>query len=116
MAHPSPANANSEPTQARRQVRIMTATVILPVDNVDLTDLVGLPEPAARILLKPPSEHPGMVDGVWDLLVVPPEIDPAIAARLMATAASAGNRQTASSLITAASAPAAWNRPRNFEH
>jgi hypothetical protein len=45
--------------------------------------------------------------GRWDLLVVPPEFDPAIAARLMATAASPGNMQTASSLIATASAPSA---------
>ena len=160
----------------------MTATVILPVipvDDVDLAGLVDLPEPAARILLKPPSEHPGMVDGAWwprsrnlvrelpllvaaldgiwgqiyhatvqvhmwpdipekvrtgrhivrvgwfdteqdphdiclisvpgrgrrDLLVVPPQLDPAIAARLMATAASPGNMQTAGALIATASAP-----------
>ena len=45
--------------------------------------------------------------GRWDLLVVPPELDPAIAARLMARAAAPGNMQTASSLIATASAPAA---------
>jgi hypothetical protein len=147
-----------------------------------MTATVILPEPAARILLKPPSEHPGMVNGAWwprsrdlvrelpllvaaldgvwgqihhvtvqvhmwpdipkrvrtgknmlrvgwfdaeqdphdicllsvpgrgrwDLLVVPPELDPETSARLMATAASPGNMQTASSLIAAASAPPAW--------
>jgi hypothetical protein len=55
MAHPSPANANTGPTRVRGQVRIITATVILPitpVEDVDLADLVDLPEPAARILLK----------------------------------------------------------------
>jgi Family of unknown function (DUF5994) len=187
MAYPSPANASSGPTPARGQVRIMTATVILPAPPVlpikalniaDLTELVGLPESAARILLKPLSEHPGMVNGAWwprsrdlarelpllvaaldgiwgqiyhatvqvdmwpdipgkvragrhivrigwydteqdphdicllsvpgrgrwDLLVVPPELDPAIAARLMATAASPGNMQTATSLLATASA------------
>lgn len=160
----------------------MTATLIhpvIPVADVDLADLVDVPEPAARILLKPPSEHPGMVNGAWwprsrdlvrelpllvaaldgvwgqiyhasvqvhmwpdipkmvragrhivrvgwfdaeqdphdiclisapgrarwDLLVIPPELDPATAARLMATAATPGNLQTASSLIATASAP-----------
>jgi hypothetical protein len=146
-----------------------------------MTATVILPEPAARILLKPPSEHPGMVNGAWwprsrdlvrelpllvaaldgiwgqihhvtvqvdmwpdipervrtgknmvrvgwfdaeqdrhdvcllsvpgrgrwDLLVVPPELDPETSARLMATAASPGNMQTASSLIATASAPSA---------
>ncbi|HTJ72487.1 MAG TPA: DUF5994 family protein [Actinospica sp.] len=159
----------------------MTATVslpVIPVHDADLADVVDLREPTARILLKPPSEHPGMVNGAWwprsrdlarelpllisaldrswgqiyhatvqvhmwpdipkkvragrhilrvgwfdaeqdphdiclisvpgrrrwDLLVVPPELAPAIAARLMATAASPGNMQTASSLVAAASA------------
>ena len=156
----------------------MTATII-PVVNADLAVLADPPEPAARILLKPPGEHPGMVNGAWwprsrdlvrelpllvaavdgtwgeiyhatvqvhmwpdipkkvrtgkrivrvgwfdaeqdphdiclisvsgrrDLLVVPPELDPAIAARLMATAASPGDIQTASSLIATASAVSA---------
>lgn len=134
------------------------------------------PDPVARILLKPPSRHPGMVNGAWwprsrdlvkevpllvaaldgvwgqiyhatvqvhmwpnipkrvrtgghlvrigwfdteqdphdicllslpgrqrwDLLVVPPELDPETAARLMAIAATPGNAQAASSLIDAA--------------
>ena len=45
--------------------------------------------------------------GRWELLVVPPELDPAIAARLMVTAATSGNIPTASILIASASAPSA---------
>jgi Family of unknown function (DUF5994) len=145
----------------------------LPVDVVDDADMVRLAEPAARILLKPPGGHQGVVSGAWwprsrdlvtelpllvaalggiwgqiyhvtvqvrmwpdipgavragrhivrvgwfdaeqdphdicllsvpgrgrrDLLVIPPEFDPAIAAHLMAVAATLGNMQTASSLI-----------------
>ncbi|MBS2964856.1 hypothetical protein KGA66_17495 [Actinocrinis puniceicyclus] len=41
--------------------------------------------------------------GRWDLLVVPPELDADTAARLMATAAEAGNMQTATALLSAAS-------------
>lgn len=41
--------------------------------------------------------------GRWDLLVVPPELDPDTAARLMATAAESGNVQTATALLAAAS-------------
>jgi Family of unknown function (DUF5994) len=43
----------------------MTASVALPIDGVDDADIVGLPEPAARILLKPPGGHPGVVNGAW---------------------------------------------------
>ncbi|MEZ0067138.1 hypothetical protein ABIA32_003151 [Streptacidiphilus sp. MAP12-20] len=37
--------------------------------------------------------------GRWDLLVVPPETDPDEAARLMAAASGAGNRQSAGALL-----------------
>ena len=173
----------------------MTATALLPVrpaTEVDLAGLVDLAEPPARILLKPRSEHPGMVNGAWwprsrdlvrelpllvaaldgvwgqiyhatvqvrmwpdipgkvrtgrhivgvgwfdaeqdphdicltsvpgrgrwDLLVVPPETDPAVAVRLMAAAASPGNTQTAGSLIATASAPSAPSAGalRDVEH
>lgn len=49
--------------------------------------------------------------GRWDLLVIPPEFDLAVAAQLMATAASPDNLQTASSLIATASAPPAPSAP-----
>ena len=49
------------------------------------------------------SYHNG---GRWDLLVVPPEFNADSAARLMATAAEAGNMQTASALLAAASGTA----------
>ncbi len=43
--------------------------------------------------------------GRWDLLVIPPELDPDAAARLMAIAAEEGKMQTASALLAASSAP-----------
>jgi hypothetical protein len=155
----------------------MTATVYSPDTLVTLVDL---PAPAARIRLKPRSNHRGMVDGAWwprsrdlarelppliaaveheagwstihhatvnvrmwpafpkkirtgshvvrvgwfdaeqdpndiclisislggrwDLLVVPPELDPDSAVRLMARASTPGNAQTASALLAMASA------------
>ena len=46
------------------------------------------------------SYHRG---GRWDLLVIPPELDPDAAARLMAISAEVGNLQTASALLAAVS-------------
>jgi hypothetical protein len=150
----------------------MTATVDSPAPVSPAPD-TQVPAPAVRLLLKPPSRHPGMVNGAWwprsrdlaselpplmtaldpvwgriynvtlqvdmwpnipkhvvtgehvvrvgwydaeqdphdiclislrggarwDLLVVPPELDPEAAERLMAAAASPGNFQTASALL-----------------
>jgi hypothetical protein len=45
-----------------------------------------------------------------DLLVVPPELDPGTAERLMTEAASAGNMQTASALLAGATADSAGHR------
>jgi hypothetical protein len=42
--------------------------------------------------------------GRWDLLVVPPELEPDAAARLMVRASTPGNSQTASALLAMASA------------
>jgi hypothetical protein len=42
--------------------------------------------------------------GRWDLLVVPPELDPAAALALMVAASTPGTTQTASALLTAATA------------
>lgn len=41
----------------------------------------------------------GSAPGRWDLLVVPPETDPARAAQLMAAASDVANKQTASALL-----------------
>ena len=155
----------------------MTATVY---SSETLVKLVDLPAPAARIRLKPRSDHRGMVDGAWwprtrdlvrelppliaaleeqagwrpiqhatvnvrmwpefpkrirtgshvvrvgwydaeqdpndiclisisqggrwDLLVVPPELDPDSAVHLMVRASTPGNLQTASALLAMASA------------
>ena len=155
----------------------MTATAF---SSETLVKLVDLPAPAARIRLKPRSEHRGMVNGAWwprtrdlvrelppliaaleeqagwgtihhatvnvrmwpefpkrirtgshvvrvgwydaeqdpndiclisisqggrwDLLVVPPELDPDSAVHLMVRASTPGNSQTASALLAMASA------------
>jgi hypothetical protein len=161
----------------------MTATAFSSdtlVNPLELPTPVDLPAPAARIRIKPPSDHRGMVDGAWwprtrdlsrelplliaaleretgwstihhatvnvrmwpefpkkirtgshvvrvgwfdaeqdpndiclisisrggrwDLLVVPPQLDPESAVRLMVRASTPGNTQTASALLATASA------------
>lgn len=48
--------------------------------------------------------------GRWDLLVVPPELDAETAQRLMATAATSGNLQSASALLAASNADPTGHR------
>jgi hypothetical protein len=49
--------------------------------------------------------------GRWDLLVVPPQLDPAAALRLMVTASTPGTTQTASALLAEESAHTAGTVP-----